>query len=486
MKRFMGLLVAWNGRGCFDRQGGWSTSPDVALPWWAHRWGGRGTAPGYCGHGTALRESGVTIILPHTTSESREEMADASALIRQGEIILIGQQTQASQLPLRPAITATKQLSIHHWFKQPLVNAFPASRLIPAWPGRWGPTSGFITFECADRTTRIGLGRALRANLAPGGHSISTGSCISSQSSLWGYLCWNWFNGEVGSTYRTPSVTGDSHDFLTGIWADLLVRTRAVAPHHAAKYRVGRFISTSLYFVVFVDSIGFAHGGNRRRKAHGAFIHSRLDHGCWLNGNAISNASFRYHLCPSSLTIYEVLSAPVSPAKSSSGLCRRGGAATKSVILGACWLLADRQAVRPLRIQHPVWIARLLVSTAITLGLFGFYHRYLGLMASRKCSSFSADDCTPLAFSGRSFFTPLPLLPPFWQTVDSLFFKPGGCTWSAGFAEFYGVARCIIGVSVGMTAGLFCWSAWLDLVGVQDRIQAQAWGISAGAQRYDI
>lgn len=141
-------------------------------------------------------------------------------------------------------------------------------------------------------------------------------------------------------------------------------------------------ISTSLYFVVFGAAIG-SRMAEIDGVSYGAFIIPGLIMLMLLN-ESISNASFGIYMPKFTGTIYEVLSAPVSPAEIVIGYV--GAAATKSVILGLLILLTARLFV-PYEIQHPVWMLGFLVLTAITFSLFGL-SSVSGLMASRNCRSF--------------------------------------------------------------------------------------------------
>ena len=62
-------------------------------------------------------------------------------------------------------------------------------------------------------------------------------------------------------------------------------------------------------------------------------------------------------------TIYELLSAPISPFEIACGYV--GAAATKSIILGII-ILATAGFFVPLQIAHPVWMVAFLVLTAVT------------------------------------------------------------------------------------------------------------------------
>ena len=201
-------------------------------------------------------------------------------------------------------------------------------------------------------------------------------------------------------------------------------------------------ISTSLYFIVFGAAIG-----TRMTEvdgvSYGAFIIPGLIMLMLLN-ESISNASFGIYMPRFTGTIYEVLSAPVSPVEIVVGYV--GAAATKSVLLGLLVLLTARLFV-DYEIQHPVWMLGFLILTAVTFSLFGFI---IGVWADgfEKLQIIPLMIVTPLAFLGGSFYS-ITMLPPFWQTVtlfNPVVYLISGFRWS-----FYGAADVHIGVSVGMT-----------------------------------
>ena len=201
-------------------------------------------------------------------------------------------------------------------------------------------------------------------------------------------------------------------------------------------------ISTSLYFIVFGAAIG-----TRMTEvdgvSYGAFIIPGLIILMLLN-ESISNASFGIYMPRFTGTIYEVLSAPVSPVEIVVGYV--GAAATKSVLLGLLVLLTARLFV-DYEIQHPVWMLGFLILTAVTFSLFGFI---IGVWADgfEKLQIIPLMIVTPLAFLGGSFYS-ITMLPPFWQTVtlfNPVVYLISGFRWS-----FYGAADVHIGVSVGMT-----------------------------------
>ena len=203
-------------------------------------------------------------------------------------------------------------------------------------------------------------------------------------------------------------------------------------------------ISTSLYFVVFGSAIGASmtevHG-----ISYGAFIVPGLIMLAMLT-ESISNAAFGIYMPRYSGTIYEVLSAPISPFEIVVGYV--GAAATKSMILGLVILLTARLFVS-FEIAQPLWMLLLMALTAVTFSLFGFI---VGIWADgwEKLQVVPALIVTPLAFLGGSFYS-ISMLPPMWQTVT--LFNPVVYLISAFRWSFYGVADVNVGLSVGMTLG---------------------------------
>ena len=206
---------------------------------------------------------------------------------------------------------------------------------------------------------------------------------------------------------------------------------------------VSPVISTSLYFVVFGAAIGSriqSVGGI----GYGSFIVPGLVM-LSLLAQSISNASFGIYFPRFTGTIYEVLSAPVSPLEIVLGYA--GAAASKSVILGVI-ILATAGIFVPLRVEHPVWMLGFLVLTAATFSLFGFI---IGIWADgfEKLQIVPLLIVTPLTFLGGSFYS-INMLPPPWRTValfNPVVYLISGFRWS-----FYGMADVNVGVSLGMTA----------------------------------
>jgi len=94
-------------------------------------------------------------------------------------------------------------------------------------------------------------------------------------------------------------------------------------------------ISTSLYFIVFGTAIGSSIK-SIDGITYGSFIVPGLMM-LTLITTSVSNASFGIHMPKFSGTIYELLSAPVSPFEAILGYV--GAAASKSILIGSLILL---------------------------------------------------------------------------------------------------------------------------------------------------
>ena len=206
---------------------------------------------------------------------------------------------------------------------------------------------------------------------------------------------------------------------------------------------VSPVISTSLYFIVFGAAIG-ARITEIEGVSYGAFIVPGLIMLTLLT-QSIMNASFGIYFPRFTGTIYELLSAPISPFEILLGYV--GAAATKSMILGLI-ILATAGLFVPLKIAHPAWMVAFLVATAVTFSLLGFI---IGLWADgfEKLQIVPLLVITPLTFLGGTFYS-ISILPPAWQTValfNPLVYLISGFRWS-----FYEVADVTVGVSLAMTA----------------------------------
>jgi ABC-2 type transport system permease protein len=205
---------------------------------------------------------------------------------------------------------------------------------------------------------------------------------------------------------------------------------------------VSPVLSTSLYFVVFGAAIG-AHMSQIGGVSYGAFIVPGLIM-LGLLTQSISNASFGIYFPRFVGTIYELLSAPISPVEIV--IAYVGAAATKSIGIGLI-TLATAAVFVDLRIDHPFWMLTFLLLTAVTFSLFGFV---IGIWADsfEKLQMIPLLVVTPLTFLGGSFYS-IDMLPPFWRVVtlvNPVVYLVSGFRWS-----FYSVSDVSVGVSLGMT-----------------------------------
>jgi len=205
-------------------------------------------------------------------------------------------------------------------------------------------------------------------------------------------------------------------------------------------------ITTALYFVVFGSAIG-----SRMTEidgvAYGAFIVPGLIM-LSLFTQSIFNASFGIYFPKFTGTIYEILSAPISPFEIV--LAYVGAAATKSMVLGLI-ILATAALFVPLRIEHPLMMIAFLVLIATTFSLFGFI---IGIWAQgfEQLQMIPMLVVTPLTFLGGSFYS-IDMLPGIWRTIS--LFNPvvyliSGFRWA-----FYGVGDVSVGISLTATLGFF-------------------------------
>ena len=227
---------------------------------------------------------------------------------------------------------------------------------------------------------------------------------------------------------------------------------------------VSPVLSTSLYFVVFGAAIG-----GRIEQIDGVSYAAFLVPGLIMLSlltQSIANASFAIYFPKFTGTIYEILSAPVSPMEIVASYV--GAAATKSIILGVL-ILATAALFVPIEIAHPVWMVAFLVLTAVTFSLFGFI---IGIWADgfEKLQFVPMLIVTPLTFLGGSFYS-IDMLPPLWRTItlfNPVLYLVSGFRWS-----FYGIADVHVGVSLGMTlaflAACLGAAAWIFKTGYRLR-----------------
>ncbi len=167
-------------------------------------------------------------------------------------------------------------------------------------------------------------------------------------------------------------------------------------------------LSTSLYFIVFGSVFGSRMveiGG----VSYGEFIIPGLVMLSILT-ESVSNASFGIYMPRWAGTIYELLSAPVSPLEAVCGYV--GAAATKSVIIGLV-ILATAYFFVPYQAQNWPAVLLFLVLTSVSFCLFGFV---LGVLADgfEKLQIVPMLILTPLTFLGGTFYS-IDMLQQPWQ-----------------------------------------------------------------------
>ena len=228
-----------------------------------------------------------------------------------------------------------------------------------------------------------------------------------------------------------------------GVWA-IYTFEMARALRTVWQSLVTPVITTSLYFVVFGSAIG-----SRMTEIdgvpYGAFIVPGLIM-LSLFTQSIFNASFGIYFPKFTGTIYELLSAPVSPLEIV--IAYVGAAATKSAVLGLI-ILATASFFVPLRILHPLEMLAFLILISTTFSLFGFI---IGIWANgfEQLQMIPMLVVTPLTFLGGSFYS-IDMLTPIRRAItlfNPLVYLISGFRWT-----FYGSGDVGIGVSLAATFG---------------------------------
>ncbi|MEA1071269.1 ABC transporter permease [Sphingomonas sp. LY160] len=176
---------------------------------------------------------------------------------------------------------------------------------------------------------------------------------------------------------------------------------------------VAPVITTSLYFLVFGTAIGgrmTSMGG----VGYGSFIVPGLIMLSILT-QSIFNASFGIFFPKFTGTIYETLSAPISPLETT--LAYVGAAVTKSVVL-ALVTLATAALLVDVRIDHPILMLLSLIAISAGFCLLGFA---IGIWAKNfeQLQVIPLLVVTPLTFLGGVFYSIEAIGEP-WKTVTHL------------------------------------------------------------------
>ncbi|MEK9209874.1 ABC transporter permease [Sphingomonas sp. 2378] len=219
-------------------------------------------------------------------------------------------------------------------------------------------------------------------------------------------------------------------------------------------------ITTTLYFVVFGTAIGSAMN-QVSGVPYGAFIVPGLML-LSIFSESILNASLGIYMPKFTGTMYEILSAPLSPIETVLGYV--GAAASKSMVIGLV-ILATAYLFVDLSILHPVAMLFYLLLVAATFSLFGFA---IGIWARgfEQLQVIPLLIVTPLTFLGGAFYS-VKILPEPWRTVtlfNPVVYLINGFRWT-----FFGTSDVAPGVSLGVT-GLFllmclAWIGWIFRTG---------------------
>jgi len=219
-------------------------------------------------------------------------------------------------------------------------------------------------------------------------------------------------------------------------------------------------ITTSLYFVVFGSAIG-----SRMTEIGGVPYAAFIVPGLIMLSmftESIFNASFGIYMPKWSGTIYELLSAPVSPFETV--LAYVGAAATKSTLLGLV-ILATSTLFVHINIAHPIAMLAFMVLIAATFSLFGFI---VGIWAKsfEQLQIIPLIVVTPMTFLGGAFYS-IDMLPLAWRTVtlfNPVVYLISGFRWT-----FFGKGDVSIGISLVAVASFLavclCVIAWMFRTG---------------------
>ena len=201
-------------------------------------------------------------------------------------------------------------------------------------------------------------------------------------------------------------------------------------------------ITTSLYFVVFGSAIG-----SRMTEIEGVAFGSYIVPGLMMLSlftESIFNASFGIYMPRFTGTIYELLSAPLSPIEALLGYV--GAAATKAMSV-ALIILATANLFVDVEVAHPFLMIGFLVLIAVTFCLFGFI---IGIVSKtfEQLQVVPMLVVTPLTFLGGAFYS-IDMLPPFFRTLslfNPMVYLISGFRWT-----FYEVSDVDVRISLGLT-----------------------------------
>jgi ABC-2 type transport system permease protein len=159
---------------------------------------------------------------------------------------------------------------------------------------------------------------------------------------------------------------------------------------------------------------------------------------------SILNSSLGIYMPKFTGTIYELLSAPISPLETVLGYV--GAATTKSLVI-ALIIFATAHLFVDQPVAHPLLMLGYLVLVAVAFCLFGFV---IGILANgfEQLQVIPLLVVTPLTFLGGAFYS-ISMLPEPWRTVT--LFNPvayliDGFRWT-----FFGTSDVAVMVSLAVT-----------------------------------
>ena len=206
-------------------------------------------------------------------------------------------------------------------------------------------------------------------------------------------------------------------------------------------------ITTSLYFIVFGSAIG-----SQMREVSGVPYGAFIVPGLMLLAifsESILNASLGIYMPKFTGTIYEILSAPLSPIETVLGYV--GAATTKSLLIGLI-IFATAHLFVDLPVAHPLLMLLYLVLVAAAFCLFGFA---IGILANgfEQLQVVPLLIVTPLTFLGGAFYS-VQILPEPWRTVtlfNPVVYLINGFRWT-----FFGQSDVGVGISLGVSFAFLC------------------------------
>ena len=206
-------------------------------------------------------------------------------------------------------------------------------------------------------------------------------------------------------------------------------------------------ITTSLYFIVFGSAIG-----SQMREVSGVPYGAFIVPGLMLLAifsESILNASLGIYMPKFTGTIYEILSAPLSPIETVMGYV--GAATTKSLLIGLI-IFATAHLFVDLPIAHPFLMLLYLVLVAAAFCLFGFA---IGILANgfEQLQVVPLLIVTPMTFLGGAFYS-VQILPEPWRTItlfNPVVYLINGFRWT-----FFGQSDVGVGISLGVSFAFLC------------------------------